>query len=58
MQTIGEFIKYMREYKNLTQWDLAQRVKLDSSFISKIETGTRKMSFDTAEKVLRALISK
>lgn len=41
----------LRESKNMKQSDLAQRLSLDKSSMSKIENGTRKVSSDEILKI-------
>jgi len=51
----GNAIRVARAVRNLSQKDLAERVKLDSSYISLIEKGIRKPSLDTLESIARGL---
>lgn len=57
--TIGEQIKYWRKKRGLTQDELAEKTGLaNKQVISGIESGKRKPSFNTLEKIADALICK
>lgn len=44
--TVGELVKRRRKELNLTQAELAEKINSDSCYISRVETGTRKISID------------
>ncbi|ALY08094.1 conjugal transfer protein [Bacillus phage vB_BhaS-171] len=48
-------LKQIRLSKNLTQQQLADMVKVEVSYISKIETGKRKPSIALLEQIANAL---
>jgi|SRR3972149_12103012 len=48
-------IKIVRASKDLSQKDLSEKVGLDSSYISLIESGQRQPSFQTLEAISKAL---
>ncbi|CAN5313754.1 helix-turn-helix transcriptional regulator [soil metagenome] len=54
----GELVKRLRERKNLTQDELAQRLGMDKSYISRIETNQKQVRLDTFLRVLKALDAK
>ena len=51
-------IKRLRERKKLTQDELAQRLNMDKSYISRIESNQKQIRLDTFLKVLKALDAK
>jgi transcriptional regulator with XRE-family HTH domain len=53
--TVGELIKRQRKKLNLTQAELAEKINSDSCYISRIETGTRKISIDNLVALANAL---
>ena len=55
MKNIGEQIKIIREFKEITQETLAQKSRVDRSLISKTETGVSQGSIDTLQKLAVAL---
>ena len=57
-EVFGYLIKRIRERKNLTQEELAQRLNMDKSYISRIENHQKKMRLDTFLKVLKAMDAK
>ena len=50
-----ERLRDAREYRGLSQGDLAERADLPSSSVSHFETGTRKPSFDNLRRLADAL---
>ena len=54
-ETPGETIKALREYRGLTQNDVAGVLGVDKSAISRYECGTRKMTVERYEEILEAL---
>ncbi|MFA6989582.1 MAG: helix-turn-helix transcriptional regulator [Candidatus Gastranaerophilaceae bacterium] len=52
---LGKRIKYLREEKDLTQEQLAEKVGLSLDFIGKIEVAISKPSVDTLIKIIKAL---
>jgi DNA-binding XRE family transcriptional regulator len=55
IEVIGEFLKQYREDKNLTQQQLAQKLGMDKTYISKIEHNVKTQRLDTLVNVLKAL---
>lgn len=53
--TVGELVKKQRKKLNLTQAELAEKINSDSCYISRIETGTRKISIDNLAALANAL---
>ena len=53
--TVGELVKKQRKKLNLTQAELAEKINSDSCYISRIETGTRKISIDNLVALANAL---
>lgn len=51
----GERIKMLREQRNMTQGELADRVGVHQSKISHCETGARGISLELAAKIAAAL---
>ena len=47
---LRENIIRLRENKNMSQSELAKRMRIDNSYISKIERGTRKVSTSELDK--------
>jgi transcriptional regulator with XRE-family HTH domain len=54
-QLLGARIKEIRRLRELSQEQLAEKVGLDSKFISKIEVGRSSPSLETIENIARAL---
>lgn len=54
-KTIAENIRKYRELKGLSQGDLATTLRVDRSYISTLESGTRNPSIRTLDKVAGAL---
>ena len=52
---IGEKIAKERLKRNLTQDELAEKLKITPAFLSNIETGKRKMSIDTLIVIAKEL---
>ena len=55
LEIIGEILKQAREHQNLTQAQLAKRLGINKSNISKMENNIKSIQFDTFLKVLGAL---
>jgi transcriptional regulator with XRE-family HTH domain len=55
MRTIGEVIKLVRTSKLIGQIELANRLGVDKSFISHLETGRRDPSWEMINRVAVAL---
>lgn len=53
--TVGELVKKQRKKLNLTQAELAEKINSDSCYISRIETGSRKISIDNLAALANAL---
>ncbi len=45
------FMSVYRKYKKLSQWEIAQELKVDRSIISEIETGKRLPPIEVREKI-------
>lgn len=54
-QLLGARIKEIRKNRGLSQEQLAEKVGLDSKFISKIEVGRNAPSLETMESIARVL---
>lgn len=54
-QLLGARIKEIRKLREISQEQLAEKVGLDSKFISKIEVGRSSPSLETIENIARAL---
>ena len=52
---IGERIKKQREFIEVTQQELAKEAKLSQECISQIESGVRKPSIGSLERILSAI---
>jgi len=52
---IGNRIKELREFKNMSQKDLAYTSDLDRSYIASVENGQRNISIVNIEKIAKAL---
>ena len=48
-------VKTYREYRNLTQEDLAKKTKLSRAYIAQIETGKKNGSIESMKKIAKAL---
>lgn len=57
-EKIGEFLKQARESMNYSQAQLASKLGIDKSYISKIENNVKSQRVDTIVKVLKALQAK
>lgn len=53
--TVGEFVKKRRTELNLTQAELAERINSDACYISRIETGARKITINNLVALANAL---
>ncbi|HMS23164.1 MAG TPA: helix-turn-helix transcriptional regulator [Candidatus Levybacteria bacterium] len=54
-QALGKAIARARNNKNMTQEELAVKTHLTQTFISLLETGQRKASMKTLEKIANVL---
>jgi len=52
---VGERIKALREKKNLTQLQLAKKIRMDRTFITHVESGRRNLSIQSLAKILKGL---
>ena len=50
----NEIVKFIRQGANLTQQELAKKVKISKSSIEKYEYGTVNFTFETFVKILEA----
>lgn len=57
-EIIGELIRQAREKRNMTQEDLADKLGVNKSNISKMENNIKSMRIDTLLKVFKALNAK
>jgi len=55
MDDVGSRVRELRESQNLSLRELARRAKMTPTGISLVETGKRRPSFDTIEKLAGAL---
>ncbi len=51
----GKAVRAARLEKGMSQGDLALKLKVDASYISKIERGIQNMSLEGVEKIAKAL---
>lgn len=54
-ELIGDFLKKLRKQENLTQEQLAEIMKIDKSYISKIENNLKETKFGTIRRYVEAL---
>jgi len=54
-ELIGDFLKKLRKQENLTQEQLAKLMKIDKSYISKIENNLKETKFGTIRRYVEAL---
>lgn len=52
---LGENLKKLRESKDLSQGDLADKLEVDRAYISNIENGRMNPTLSTLEKIAKAL---
>jgi len=55
LQMLGERIREMRKFKNLTQEGLALKSDIDRSYLGGVERGERNLSFDKLCQIAQAL---
>lgn len=55
LSKFGIKLKYLRLMNNLTQEQLAERLKVDAHYLSDIERGKRNISLKTVYKIATAL---
>lgn len=55
IELIGDFLRKLRKQKNLTQKQLAELMKIDKSYISKIENNLKETKFGTMQRYVEAL---
>lgn len=55
METLGEYVRELREIKDLSVRELAKRLKLSAAFLSDIELGRRNPSKHVLAKLAREL---
>lgn len=55
LKQLGERVKRLRKQKGLTQEQLADKVRVSSTYIGFIEQGQRNPSINTADKLARVL---
>lgn len=55
MTHVGEIVRSLREAQNITQAALAEKVDVDPSLISKLETGATYGSLKTLRKIAHIL---
>jgi transcriptional regulator with XRE-family HTH domain len=54
-ETFAQRLKSAREFRKLTQAELAEKAKLPASSVAHFEAGSRKPSFDTLRRLATAL---
>jgi transcriptional regulator with XRE-family HTH domain len=54
-ESFSALLKKLREDKGLTQAELAERLEVPQSFVSKYETGERRLDFVETAQVCKAL---
>ena len=55
IELMGDFLKKLRKQENLTQEQLAELMKIDKSYISKIENNLKETKFGTIRRYVEAL---
>ncbi len=55
LKELGNKVKKLREQRGLTQQQLADRIRVTSTYIGFIEQGQRNPSINTADKLARVL---
>lgn len=55
LEAIGELFRQTREEQNLTQSQLAKKLGIDKTYVSKIENNVKTQRLDTIIKVLKVL---
>jgi len=55
LDAIGELLKQTREISHLTQSQLAKKLGMDKTYVSKMENNVKTQRLDTIMKVLKAL---
>jgi len=55
IELIGDFLKKLRKQEHLTQGQLAELMKIDKSYISKIENNLKETKFGTIRRYVEAL---
>jgi len=55
IELIGDFLKKIRKQKKLTQGQVAELMKIDKSYISKIENNIKETKFGTIRRYVEAL---
>jgi len=54
-EMMGDFLKKLRKQENMTQGQLAELMKIDKSYISKIENNLKETKFGTIRRYVEAL---
>ena len=55
IEIIGELLKQMREKNHLTQSQLARKLHMDKTYVSKIENNVKTQRLDTLVRILNVL---
>lgn len=55
LEQIGPAFRWMRERRSLSQADLAERLGVTASVVSRIESGRQRPSLDSVDRLLAAL---
>lgn len=55
LEQLGNKIQKLRKHKGLTQEELADKIRVTSTYIGFIEQGQRNPSINTADKIARVL---
>ncbi len=54
-QTVGHRIRTYRQFRGLTQEELAERAEVHPTYIGQVERGEKNLTVNTLEKILNAL---
>ncbi len=55
IESVAQTIKTIRNSKNMTQEELAEKAGLDRTYISGIERGVRNITLESLEQIVNAL---
>jgi transcriptional regulator with XRE-family HTH domain len=55
LRVLGGALRRLRDARRITQEELAERVQMDPTYISRIERGRRGVQWLTVQRLLRAL---
>ena len=54
-QTVGHRIRTYRQFRGLTQEELAEKAEVHPTYIGQVERGEKNLTVNTLEKILNAL---